>query len=92
MEIAVEDTLLVMGRESVIDNKLYGGLSPSSSSSGGYAPYCMCDCGLKLVVLTSITKKNPRRKFMRYPKYRSRVERCDFFEWVDCEICEKKEI
>ena len=39
LEIAAEDTLLVMGGESITDSKLYEGLSSLSSSSGGYAPY-----------------------------------------------------
>ena len=63
----------------------------SSSLFGGLTFEFMCDCGLRVVLLALRTKKNPRRKFMRCLKYRSKIERCDYFEWVHYDNYEKKE-
>ena len=64
--------------------ELFGGYSSLSSSRliGNVRSYY---CSLRAIMLTSRTRKNPRRKFLRCPKYKLIKERCDYFLWVNYE-------
>ncbi|KAL5992930.1 hypothetical protein ACLOJK_013849 [Asimina triloba] len=42
-----------------------------------------CSCGLPTVVLTSHTRKNPGRRFLRCSQYKDSTRRCSFFRWLD---------
>ena len=78
-----------MGGDREYDRYFGGGSSITSSSSTNVVINSTCDCGLKPILLTSSTKRNLGRKFLRCPKYKMKNERCDYFLWVDCENCNR---
>ncbi|KAL6003571.1 hypothetical protein ACLOJK_023803 [Asimina triloba] len=57
--------------------------SSSRSSSSQFGGKCHCFCGVLAVVLTSHTRKNPGRRFLRCSHYKDMSRRCEFFRWLD---------
>ncbi|KAG5544643.1 hypothetical protein RHGRI_017172 [Rhododendron griersonianum] len=61
----------------------------SSSSSTNYSQYRgeeTCKCGRRAVMRTSLTVKNPERRFLGCINYKKHND-CNFFVWVDPETC-----
>ncbi|KAL5983917.1 hypothetical protein ACLOJK_018015 [Asimina triloba] len=56
--------------------------SSSCSRSRGFQN-CNYFCGLPVIVLTSHTRKNPGRRFLRCSQYKDTTRRCGFFQWLD---------
>jgi len=47
-----------------------------------------CECRRRCIILTSMTLKNPLRRFARCRMYDS-PKGCDYFEWIDDSLCDK---
>ena len=47
-----------------------------------------CGCRRRCIILTSVTIKNPLRRFARCRMYES-PKGCDYFEWIDDSLCNK---
>ncbi|KAI8554914.1 hypothetical protein RHMOL_Rhmol05G0133900 [Rhododendron molle] len=64
-------------------------MSSSSSYTTNLSQYDgdeRCRCGRRVVMRTSLTVKNPRRRFLGCINYKEKNE-CNFFVWIDPEIC-----
>ncbi|KAG5540676.1 hypothetical protein RHGRI_020789 [Rhododendron griersonianum] len=61
----------------------------SSSTSTNFCQYKgeeRCECGRRVVMRTSLTVKNPGRRFLGCINYKKEND-CNFFVWVDPETC-----
>ena len=67
--LVIRGILVEMGGYSFTNNRSYRVVGALSSSHfGGLTFKPMCNHRLKAMLLTSKTKKNPKKKFMRYSK------------------------
>ena len=48
----------------------------------------LCNCGFKCMIITSMTVKNPIRRYARCKRF-DKPGGCDFFQWVDDSLYDK---
>ncbi|KAG5515271.1 hypothetical protein RHGRI_036345 [Rhododendron griersonianum] len=63
--------------------------SSSSSYTTNFSQYDgdeRCRCGRRVMMQTSLTVKNPERRFLGCTKYKEK-NGCNFFVWIDPETC-----
>ncbi|KAI8532787.1 hypothetical protein RHMOL_Rhmol11G0241600 [Rhododendron molle] len=66
-------------------------MSSSSSYTNNYLQHNgdeRCGCGRKAVMRTSLTVKNPGRRFLGCLNYKKK-NGCNFFVWLDPQTCER---